>query len=482
MDFTIDYLASNIKGKIIGFNDFFSNNGFTGKFTFLNDAKEGDIVIRHWINDKGIEIASSKNIACLITQTPKDGAIKKAIELNFPLIIVDKIELANSFALEWVIEKYSPDSKNIIVTGTNGKSTTSHLIYHILKSSGFKVFSNTDSKSEFNTLIDPMVSKLMYDKISIEGKQDFLVIEISEVQGWLGSLMKNHAYLMSKSINPNVGVITNISMDHIGLVNSVSEIFDEISQVPKTLNNGVLVLNSDDNLVKKLGNGSNVFNTSMDYLPPLENNIYYDLNKKAVFYRDKIILNEEELPFSGYHFIQNILLAIATCISLDLDITNIVKGLKSYKSLDRRFSKLNNNPLIIDDFAHNPEGIIATINETSKITPKNRILYIVCSIRGSRGLEINEINAKALVNSFKENMKVVLSSSSDVVDNLNHVEEFEKNIFFQTLDDNNIEYTHFDKLYDALKYSYSSASKEDVILLIGAQGMDPASTDRKSVV
>ena len=62
--------------------------------TFLNDAVEGDIVIRHKINGKGVEIAAGKNLACLITQTPQDGAWDKAKELNFPLIVVDKIELA----------------------------------------------------------------------------------------------------------------------------------------------------------------------------------------------------------------------------------------------------------------------------------------------------------------------------------------------------------------------------------------------------
>ena len=85
---------------------------------------------------------------------------------------------------------------------------------------------NTDSESEFNTLIDPMVSKLISDEVTANGELDYLVIEVSEVQGWLGHLMKHHAALMSEAIRPEVAVITNIAMDHIGLVNSIEEVYE----------------------------------------------------------------------------------------------------------------------------------------------------------------------------------------------------------------------------------------------------------------
>lgn len=472
----IDILNSYINGKIIGANDFFTD--FTGRFTFLNDAKKGDIVIRHNIDGKGIEIASSKEISCLITQTPKEGAYKKAKELNFPLIVVDKIEIANAYALSWTIKKYSPNSRNIVVTGTNGKSTTSHLIYHILKSSGYKVFTNTDSESEFNTLIDPMVSKLISDKVINNGELDFLVIEISEVQGWLGSLMKNHAYLMTKAVHPEVGVITNIAMDHIGLVNSIDEVYSEVSGVPIAIKNGWIVLNYDDKLVMKLNSFFNEntfpFFCSMSYLPFSDDSIYYDVDKKSIFYNDIAILKEEDLPFTSNHFIQNILSAIGCCITLEIPNEDIVKGIKSYKSLNRRFSKLNDKPLIIDDFAHNPDGIKATIKETAKLVPEGSKLYVVCSIRGSRGIDINQMNAKALAESVTKDTEVVLSSSNDVVNHLNFVEDSEREMFFSVLNENNIEFTHFDKLYDALYNTYKNVSNEDIILLIGAQGMDPA--------
>ena len=474
----IQDLAKAIDGKLYGNDDFFSIDGFTGKFTFLNDSHTGDIVIRHWINETGIKMAFDKNIACLITQTPKDCAIEMAEKLNFPLIVCDKIELANAYALSHTIDKFSPNSTNVIITGTNGKSTTSHLIYHILKNAGYHVFTNTDSESEFNTLIDPMVSKLISDEVIENGEPDYLVIEVSEVQGWLGNLMENHAALMSATVNPKVGVITNIAMDHIGLVNSIDDVFREISTVPDAIGDGVCVVNFDDDLVMKL-NVRNPFYTSMSELND-ENAVYY--NGLGIVYDNQTILTNDELPFTGHHFIQNILSAVGAAISLGLDIHVIEEGVKSYKALNRRFAKLNDEPLIYDDFAHNPDGIRATISETKKLLPDNQTLYVVCAIRGSRGVEINQLNVEALVESMDDSIELILSSSNDVVNDLNFVEEDEREVFFNTLNDNNVEFIHYDNLKECLSDTYNKADKKDIILLIGAQGMDPAESLLKDII
>lgn len=474
----IQDLARDIEGKLIGNVDFFSIDGFTGKFTFLNDAHTGDIVIRHWIDATGIEIAFQKNIACLITQTPKDGACQMAEKLNFPLIITDKIELANAYALSHTIEKFSPNSTNIVITGTNGKSTTSHLIYHILDNAGYHVLTNTDSESEFNTLIDPMVSKLISDEVTANGELDYLVIEISEVQGWLGHLMKNHAALMSEAVSPKVGVITNIAMDHIGLVNSIEDVFDEIVAVPKAIGDGICILNHDDELVMKL-DAKNPFYTSMSEISE-DNSVYF--NGSEIVYGGQVILTYDELPFKSAHFIQNILSAIGATISLGLDINVIAEGVKSYKALNRRFAKLNDSPLILDDFAHNPDGIRATISETKKLIGENQILYVVCAIRGSRGIEINQLNVDALVESMDDNIQLILSSSNDVVNDLNFVEDGEREVFFNTLNENNVEFIHYDNLKECLADTYQKADKNDVILLIGAQGMDPAESILNDII
>ena len=91
----IQELVNAINGKLVGNDDFFSIDGFTGKITFLNDAHTGDIVIREWINQTGVEMAFNKNIACLITPDPIDGAIETAERLNFPLIVIDELSLVS---------------------------------------------------------------------------------------------------------------------------------------------------------------------------------------------------------------------------------------------------------------------------------------------------------------------------------------------------------------------------------------------------
>ena len=527
--FSINQLADSIGGKIYGSNDYKPSTGFTGIFETLNEAQQGDIVIRHWINGKGVEIANDKNVACLITLTPKEDALEVAEKLKFPVIVVDRIEFANAFAIKWTIDNLVPDCKRVVISGTNGKSTSSHLIYHILSHAGYNVFTNTDAKSEFNTLIDPMVAKLISEEVlanqgvdprifnficDIPNKEvfDYLVIEVSEVQGWGTDLMKNHALIMSSAINPDVGVVTNVTMDHIGLVNSIEEVFEETSGVVKATNKGGIVLNFDDenvlNMKQFVNDGVCTYFTSMDkenilnYEAENDKKVFFDSEESAIIYDGKAILSFEELPFTGEHFIRNILSAISACISLEIPMEDIVDGVKTYMPLKRRFTRLYDEPIVIDDFAHNPDGIKNTVRATYDLAEQldKDDIYIACAIRGSRGETLNGLNSEALAEVIKElrhrnddliekdsNVKkreihLTLSSSADLVDHLNYVEDFEKDIFFANLDKERIKYNHFEKLYDALGYIMETATKDDLVLLIGAQGMDSASDVLKDIL
>ena len=66
IEITTSSLAKELNGKLIG-----PEKPLKGIFTFLNHAKPGDVVIRHWIDDKGVEIANKKGVSCIITQNPQ---------------------------------------------------------------------------------------------------------------------------------------------------------------------------------------------------------------------------------------------------------------------------------------------------------------------------------------------------------------------------------------------------------------------------
>jgi UDP-N-acetylmuramate--alanine ligase/UDP-N-acetylmuramoyl-L-alanyl-D-glutamate--2,6-diaminopimelate ligase len=65
---------------------------------------------------------------------------------------------------------------------------------------------------------------------------------------------------------------------------------------------------------------------------------------------------------------------------------------------------------------------------------------------------------------------------------LNYVTPEEREVFFNVLAKNDIKYTHFDNLIDCLSEVYNLADKKDIILLIGAQGMDPAESLLKNIL
>ncbi|MEN4006047.1 MAG: Mur ligase family protein [Methanobacteriaceae archaeon] len=454
-------IAEKIEGKLKG-----PDKVIKGIFNILKDAENGDAVIRHWIDEKGVEIVVKKGVSCLITQSPKDGAVETAEKLGLSLIVTERIELASAFAIKWAINKFARNSLRVVVTGTNGKSTTAHMIYSILNESGHSTYTNTDSKSEFNTLIDPMVSK----QIAEFGDDiDAMVIEVSEVQGWLNDIMQDHAFLMTSAVDPDVVVITNVALDHIGLVNSIEETYDETSGAVKALKkeNAHLVLNSDDPLVKKMENL-----TSKEILF-FGKNADIDLLDDGISYEGDILIKKEDLPFKSNHFIQNTMAAVGAALSLKVDPEIIRNAVKSYTPLNRRFTIINKNPCIIDDFAHNPDGIKATIKNAALMANEN--FYVVSAIRGSRGEVINQVNAEAIAEALKNiPYKLIITSSSDVVDDLNMVKDDEKKVFIDTLKKKRIKYIFYERLYDSLENVLRSSKHHDTILLIGAQGMDPA--------
>ncbi len=471
-------LAKEVEGKLYGPDKDLNEN-----YTFLNMATKNDIVIRHWVNEKGIQIAKDKGVSALITQDPHEDAIKVAQDLDFTLIVTDHIEYATALALNHTIENYANNSFKVAVTGTNGKSTTTHILYTIFNDYGCSTYSNTDALSEGNTLIDPKVaSEIPEFYRSHKNNIDVITLEVSEVQGWEDRLMENHAYHMIKALEADCSIITNVSMDHINLVKDFNHIVREVSGAAYALDDlnkkSLLVLNYLDENVRNMS-------SIVEDNPNIEVRFFGDYDEDnilpvsyksnvGIYSYDKLYIRYEDLPFTSKHFIQDIMAAIVVCEYRNLDRNSVIESLKNYKPLSRRFIELRKDPIIIDDFAHNPSGIKLTIENGSKMGNK---LFVVNAIRGSRGESINIEIANALAESLVDidDYTLILTCSADVVDHLNTVLKEEKEVFLEVLDKADIKYKLVKNLEDALLTSVELADIDDVILLLGAQGMDPAS-------
>ncbi|MEM4196183.1 MAG: cyanophycin synthetase, partial [Methanothermobacter sp.] len=234
-------------------------------------------------------------------------------------------------------------------------------------------------------------------------------------------------------------------------------------------NSGVAVLNSDDERVRAMAD-----------VNPLLRTVFYGsqgtvrYSGDGIYCGDDLVIQTDELPFTGEHFIQNTLAAVTAALELGFSYEDVRIGVKTYRPLKRRFTLLMDNPRVIDDFAHNPDGIRATVKSAASGL-KGR-LWVVNAIRGSRGEDINIMNAEALADSVKGlDVELVITSSSDLVDEQNRVLENERRVFLGVLDENGIGYTHIENLRDALRKVLESAKPNDTVLLLGAQGMDPAS-------
>ena len=178
------------------------------------------------------------------------------------------------------------------------------------------------------------------------------------------------------------------------MVNTIEDVSKEISSSLRGFQGKQVILNHDDPLIRKMENlvpnaGSKILwvRTSVEF------------RKNGIFYKEKLIIPLNDLPFKSSHFIQNTLAAVSTSIALKINLNIIKRAVESYQPLKRRFTVLNHNPLIIDDFAHNPEGIAATIKSTTEWFMK---ISYVCAIRGSRGSSLNKLNAQVAANSIKK--------------------------------------------------------------------------------
>ena len=243
-------ITSNVKNKL----DFISIPWEENKHSYA-ELKKSDLVI------KSPGISNESEIIVKL----KNSKVK----------IISEIEFASTHTNSFIIG----------VTGSNGKTTTTKLIYHILKNSGLNIGIAGNIGTSFSKQI-------------AENKFDYYVLEISSFQ--LDDIV---------DFKPNIAIITNLFEDHLDRYN-----YDFSKYIKSKLritmnqeNTDTILYNIDDKILKDAIDKSNSKATKMTYGL---NNTSFDGNKILIKNKKKtLMINIEELSLKGRHnssrFIKN---------------------------------------------------------------------------------------------------------------------------------------------------------------------------------
>lgn len=275
--------------------------------------------------------------------------LQKCIELGVDMM--DRAEFLGSIMLG---HKY-----NVAVAGTHGKTTTTSMMAHIV------LEEDVDPTILVGGELDVINGNVL------AGNSDYFVTEACEYKA---SFLKFHPY---------VGIILNIDADHLDFykdINHIKDTFNEfINIIPEE---GFIVCNNDDDNVKdilKNNHKCNVITYGIKSGEYTARNISYNSLGCGSYdlYKGEEKLFAINLNVPGEHNVLNSLSAICTSLALNISKNSIINGLFNFRGTHRRFEFKGEKDgvKVIDDYAHHPTEIAATLN-ACKNYPHNN-LYVI---------------------------------------------------------------------------------------------------------
>lgn len=273
-----------------------------------------------------------------------------AKELNIPL-------LTRAQFLGQIMKNYPVA---IGVAGTHGKTTTTSMLSQVM------LEADTDP-----TILVGGIMPAIKGNTRV-GHSDKLITEACEY---------TNSFL---SFSPTIGIILNVAADHLDFFKDLDDIRHSFRKYAELIpENGALIINSDIDNVEYFTEGlkCNVITVGSDasksnYSPA---NVTFDDFARGSY--DLIVngdvKNHVTLKVTGEHNIYNSLATIAAAHFMGIEDSNILAGLLQYDGTDRRFQYKGTvgEVTIIDDYAHHPDEIIATI-DTAKHYPHKKMWVV----------------------------------------------------------------------------------------------------------
>ncbi|MDC3126017.1 UDP-N-acetylmuramate--L-alanine ligase [Candidatus Pelagibacter sp.] len=356
---------------------------------------------------QGSDISINKNIERLKKEKIKVliGHKKQNINKATILVVSSAIKRNNPEILE-AIKKQLPIykrgemlanivslTKNIVVVGSHGKTTTTSLIASIFQ----------ETKID-PTIINGGVINSINNSAKL-GKSDWSILEADESDG---------SFI---HIPPTYSIITNIDREHMDYYHSMEKLnsffVNFVNKVP-SFGKSFICLDNNNNksLIKKLKNknfytyGINAkSNFSIKNIKQFREYSEYDLKIKLPNKKIQII-KKFKIPLLGFHNIKNSVAATALAVTIGLNISTIKKGLKNFKGVQRRFNKIftYNNVNFFDDYAHHPTEIKEVLNGVKNVY---KDYEKICIFQPHRISRLKDLKSE-FVSAFKNADKVIL--------------------------------------------------------------------------
>ncbi|MFH1407456.1 MAG: UDP-N-acetylmuramoyl-L-alanyl-D-glutamate--2,6-diaminopimelate ligase [Patescibacteria group bacterium] len=289
------------------------------------------------------------------------------------LSIIEK----RAFRMSKIAPLYSIDytkQKFIGVTGTDGKTTTCFMIYHILQKLGYKpgMISTVEARVGGKGLdtglhtTTPSAQKL------------FEIIEMMQREKCTHIILEctSHGLAMGRlaGVKLDVGVYTNIKGEHL----DYHKTWESYAKAKSLLITrrlkpaGTAVLNKDDNkafdLLKNLSKNTIFYTTRNGRVKENPEGLEFKLGNKMY-----------KLPVLGKYNVENALAAITTCKALGLNKARVAKALETFQTVNGRMDVLQKEPFyIIVDFAHTPNALNAVLQSAQKLkkTGESKIILV----------------------------------------------------------------------------------------------------------
>ncbi len=299
------------------------------------------------------------NNACAVVKSSaiKDDnpEYKKALENNIP--VIHRAELLNALMTGF-------GQKSIGITGTHGKTTTTGMIATIFYEAGL------DPGFAIGGEIPQLKTNSAY------GKGGYFISELDESDGTV------------ELYAPDVSIITNLELEHTDYYQGG---FEQLLGTMERFiaNTGVgsgVIINIDDPgnnaLIDRIGQKNfitySLENSSADYFAQIIQSV--PDAKMKIFKKDDY-QGEIGVGVPGVHNISNALGAVAASMECGLEFEQIKKGLAKFTGMKKRFQTVGfaNGARLIDDYAHHPTEVAATINTARKIVDleqKGRVIAV----------------------------------------------------------------------------------------------------------